>query len=132
MSNTKQSSVEKEFIPYEEAFALKELGFDEPCFGRFSNEGNLVIAHTEKYIISDGVDRSEFFTQAPTFSQAFRFFRKKYNLVIVIKPIDDKRLELGYNLTKNGLIIQACTTYENAELFSVRNLIKIVKQGGNK
>ena len=124
--------MEKEFIPYEEAFALKELGFDEPCFGRFSNEGNLVIAHTEKYIISDGVDRSEFFTQAPTFPQAFRFFRKKYNLVIVIKPIDDKRLELGYNLTKNGLIIQACTTYENAELFSVRNLIKIVKQGGNK
>jgi len=23
----------KDFIPYPEALALKELGFDEPCFG---------------------------------------------------------------------------------------------------
>jgi hypothetical protein len=26
-------SLETEFIPYEQALALKELGFDEPCFG---------------------------------------------------------------------------------------------------
>jgi hypothetical protein len=26
----------KDFIPYEQALALKELGFDEPCFG-FAN-----------------------------------------------------------------------------------------------
>jgi hypothetical protein len=25
--------MEKDFIPYEESLALKELGFDEPCFG---------------------------------------------------------------------------------------------------
>ncbi len=25
----------KEFIPYEQALALKELGFDEPCFGYY-------------------------------------------------------------------------------------------------
>ena len=24
--------MEKEFIPYEQALALKELGFNEPCF----------------------------------------------------------------------------------------------------
>jgi hypothetical protein len=24
--------MEKDFVPYEEALALKELGFDEPCF----------------------------------------------------------------------------------------------------
>ena len=27
--------MEKEFIPYEQALALKELGFDEPCFGYY-------------------------------------------------------------------------------------------------
>jgi hypothetical protein len=27
--------MEKEFIPYEQALALKELGFDEPCFAWF-------------------------------------------------------------------------------------------------
>jgi hypothetical protein len=27
----------KDFIPHEPALALKELGFDEPCFGWFTN-----------------------------------------------------------------------------------------------
>ena len=27
--------IEKEFVPYEESLALKELGFNEPCFGYF-------------------------------------------------------------------------------------------------
>ena len=30
--------MEKEFIPYEQALALKELGFDEPCFGYFNEK----------------------------------------------------------------------------------------------
>jgi hypothetical protein len=29
----------KEFIPYEQALDLKELGFDEPCFGWYSKDG---------------------------------------------------------------------------------------------
>jgi hypothetical protein len=30
-----------EFLPYELALALKELGFDEPCFTTYDNEGRL-------------------------------------------------------------------------------------------
>ena len=140
--------MEKEFVPPTESLELKELGFNEPCFGyyvdgelRGVNLGLEELGGVKPYykrfgfhtICNSDINNTEkSVVTAPTFSQSFRFFREKYNLVIVIKPIDDKRLELGYNLTKNGLIIQACTTYENAELFSVRNLIKIVKQGGNK
>ena len=29
--------MENEFIPYEQALALKELGFDEPCIGYYYN-----------------------------------------------------------------------------------------------
>ena len=29
----------KEFIPYDQALALKELGFDEPCFGYYNYNG---------------------------------------------------------------------------------------------
>ena len=25
--------MDKEFVPYEQSLQLKELGFDEPCFG---------------------------------------------------------------------------------------------------
>ena len=81
--------MEKEFVPYELALRMKQLGFDETCFGRFSNEGDLLIAHTEKYIISNGVDRSEFFTQAPTWKSAFRWFREKYSLFSSILPFQD-------------------------------------------
>ncbi len=28
----------KEFIPYEQALELKELGFDEPCFGCYDEK----------------------------------------------------------------------------------------------
>ena len=127
--------MEKEFIPYEEAFALKELGFDEPCFGRFSNEGNLVIAHTEKYIISDGVDRSEFFTQAPTFPQAFRWFREKHSLHSNVKCINTTynnhfRFEIESN-SETLYCRNLFDTHEEAELACLRKLIEIVKQGGN-
>jgi hypothetical protein len=46
----------------------------------------------------------------------------------VIKPIDDKKLELGYNLTKNGLIMSAHLTYEKAELTCLEKLIEIIYQ----
>ena len=31
-------NIENEFIPYEQALALKELGFDEPCFGIYQKK----------------------------------------------------------------------------------------------
>ena len=49
------------------ALRLKALGFDEPCFGYRDGLGNLMIQKTPHCVIS-----------APTFSQAFRFFREKY------------------------------------------------------
>ena len=119
--------MEKEFVPYEESVELKELGFDEYCMGacyyEFKDRGNCyMLLHTpDSYDSREGV-------KSPIFSQAFRWFREKYGLVMVIKPIDDKRLELGYNITKNGLIIKACTTYEEAELACLKQLIEIVRQ----
>jgi hypothetical protein len=66
--------MEKELVPYAEALALKELGFDEPCFGWwFVDEKMLIIEKSKKSI-------SETIIQAPTYSQAFRWFRKKHSL----------------------------------------------------
>jgi hypothetical protein len=122
--------MEKEFIAYEQALALKELGFDEPCFKYIyvGDTGNNIDHYLEvvpskaKNYNEDSLSISQ-----PTFSQSFRWFREKHGLVIVIKPIADKRLELGYNLTKNGLIMGAYTTYEKAELACLKNLIEISK-----
>jgi hypothetical protein len=123
----------KEFVTYAEALALKELGFDKICFGRFNNEGNLVIAHTEKYIISNGVDRSKFFTLAPLYQQCWRWFREKYGLEGVIQQAKDftwYRWEISqYNEDGKAYVADwyEYKTYKEAELACLDKLIKIVK-----
>jgi hypothetical protein len=113
--------MKKEFVPYGLALELKELGFDEPCFAYYDyySKG----APLEMY----GLDHDGSGQPAPTFSQAFRWIREEHALCIVIKPIDDKNLELGYNLLKNGLMMGSHPTYEEAELACLQKLIEIVK-----
>ena len=122
--------MEKEFVPYEFAVKLKALGFDEPCFGYYDLDGLQVNTHhwypenkNSSFPLPHTTNNTKI--SAPTFSQAFRWFRERYSLCIVIKPIDDKKLELGYNLTKNGLIMGAYTLYEKAELACLDKLIEL-------
>ena len=70
--------MKKELISYNDSLMLRELGFDEACFAWYS-KGQLILEH---HIIFTG-DQSymrEEDCNAPTFSQAFRFFREKFNL----------------------------------------------------
>jgi hypothetical protein len=50
MNNNKQSSVDKEFVPYEEALALKELGFNEPCFAMWQKNKKLWFCDKKKWL----------------------------------------------------------------------------------
>jgi len=119
----------KEFVPYELALKLKQLGFDEPCFGRFNNDGYLLIAHTEKYIISNGVDRSEFFTLAPTFSQAFRWFREKHGMVFNLVGSGPYYPSIAFILIDGNSDIELgeYDNYDEAELACLDKMIEIVE-----
>jgi hypothetical protein len=73
----------KEFCTYNQALALKELGFDEPCFGYYVGLGDnkedpfkLVQIQSEKeqFQWTDNV------YHAPLYQQAFRWFREKYGI----------------------------------------------------
>jgi hypothetical protein len=112
----------KDLTLYQEALELKQLGFDEPCLGWFASDRTLVKEVTEK---TD-------FTLAPTYSQAFRWFREKYNINTVISWRDDL-LNYDISLTemkKHGYFYYKdnFTTYEEAELECLKQLIKIVKE----
>ena len=112
--------MEKEFIPYEQALALKELGFNEPCVGFFENDRQgskiqFTYFHTIKdynSIESDGllelfgtktreekkqilIEQNLLFpwTSAPTYSQAFRWFLKKHGLAWE-HSFDDSQIQL--------------------------------------
>jgi hypothetical protein len=73
----------KEFVPYELALKLKELGFDEPCFVLYkaSNSNQLAYAPhgiTTNSQLSQGDSNN---IAAPLFQQAFRWFREKYHII---------------------------------------------------
>ena len=119
------SYVEREFISYEHALAMKKLGFNEVCFGYYNNLGNyLAELKTNSNCNKPGM-YDEYCT-VPLYQQTFRFFREKYNL---FAPIIDNGLgsydfRINYNSTWSGRI---WNTYEEAELACLNKLIEIAK-----
>ena len=80
--------MKKDFIPYEEAIALKELGFDEECFSIFykSNPKKIIFAHVNKsgkmlFQHNSLWDDTVGVIVTPTYQQVFRWFREKHNLL---------------------------------------------------
>jgi len=70
--------MEKEFVPYQEALALKELGFDEPCVAFYEEFKRLSIGFN--WLNEGGKNSNLQECTAPLYQQAFRFFREKYDV----------------------------------------------------
>ena len=130
MSNNKQSSVDKEFVPYKQALALKELGFDEPCFGFYLDNGLWVPSSSSNWgedpLYPTNSDLLSGDVSAPLYQQAFRWFREKYGLAHNIHPITYDCYVVNQ---KDPSIddIGDFNTYEEAELACLKKLIEIVK-----
>ena len=108
----------KDFAPHEPSLDLKELGFDEPCFGWYSKDGTF---YEGKMTIHQGL------LCAPTFSQAFRWFREKYpDLDFGVDKIRNGTNNYHYHINLQWEFFEG--TYEEAELACLKKLIKIVKQ----
>jgi len=132
--------MEKEFIPYELALELRQLGFDEPCLAYWDDDK--VFNLNEEYL--KGTDMDSTWLTAPTYSQAFRWFREKHNLEYqIMKSANGNysaviHLNTQEYLEKISTLHHACVdevvdcySYEEAELDCLIKLIEIVK-GGKK
>ena len=112
--------MKNEFIPYEQSVELKELGFDEPCFAYRDGGDEVMIKYIPHCVIS-----------APTFSQAFRWFREKHGLVGIIKFGTNDFTYNVYNEDGMGLLTKESLNfngnYEEAELECLKKLIEIAK-----
>ena len=108
----------KEFIPYKQALALKELGFDEDVLEYYNTETK-EFCDVMKEI------------KAPLYQQAFRWFRDKYFIHCEIgRDFDNWDYEL-YDFKSGNKHIptgyKTFKTYEETELECVKKLIEIVK-----
>ena len=121
----------KGFVSYKMALELKELGFNEPCFTYYYNvSGNL------RTNISVDVDNGwtyfpnkKSITLAPTFSQAFRFFREKYRLEGAIYRLNFKWASQVFNIEISAYCFkhELFEKYEEAEINSLQKMIEIIK-----
>jgi hypothetical protein len=122
--------MEKEFIPYAEALALKELGFNQKCLGQYN------ISQGDKWIFSidlSGEGQYPLTSPAcitPLYQQAFRWFREKYSYQSFISPSNELTY-LAYDFTLKGFDgyfkSKQFKTYEEAELACLEKLIEIVE-----
>ena len=130
--HTNKSNMEKEFVTYEQASALKELGFDEPCFGRYYYKESYPMLNPNSgetelvFEFGQYIKQTEITILAPLYQQAFRWFREKHNLHSYIEGAypwfryyvnsDDDRWEGFKHLT-----------HEEAESACLDELIEIVR-----
>ena len=138
--------LQKEFVPSQESSELKKLGFNEPCLKFYAAGMLALVPDAENGDTNSKLDGfNPLYVSAPTFSQAFRWFREKYNLrgFIGFRP-NVKQFDCHvYDMSLSGeeYIKQRTMeeynkdpkvgTYEEAELACLRKLIEIV-QGGKQ
>jgi hypothetical protein len=123
-----------ELISYNDSLILRELGFDEACFAWYS-KGQLILEHHIIFTGDQYYMRKED-CNAPTFSQAFRFFREKFNLFSCVELhlyipfhyyfiIDEIGNDDFVYHTEDETIFY--DKYEDAEIACLKLLIELVK-----
>lgn len=110
-------SLESEFVTYEQALALKELGFNEYCVGFFYKPNLIWYEEINQSNLIDGE------VVAPLKQQVLRWFRDKYGLDGFVFNSGDNKY--SFNISDNYFLN---TTYEEAENACIDKLISICKQ----
>ena len=137
----------KDIVLYEPALMLKKLGFDEPCFGNYrkvqvtdaktgDSSESVLCLDMMSFTLNFNENNKDTDASAPTFSQAFRFFREKYDLFGCIDLHVSTPLHWYVRIDKisiNDYVYHSeddskyYVRYEDAELACLMKLIEIVE-----
>lgn len=150
--------MEKEFIPYKQALALKELGFDKLCMYAYCEKGGwnkykcikepiaiILRCNGNPFGAYDNgrnwnkqydVNKNKIQCSAPTFSQAFKWLREKYNIDSMIQPTYTTKYQFRMFHVEIKAKVQIYgeymgkefKSYEEAELECLKKLIEMVKK----
>jgi hypothetical protein len=147
--------MKSEFVPYELALRLKELGFDEPCFAMWTQgwsefewgSSMLPRIFSSKFRLNDTQSCEAYINNpdaafgiaAPTYGQAFKFFRDNCKLYPSINIYNDKwsciiKSTVSNETEVSGYIVDTINnghptfkTYEEVEIACLEKLIVIVE-----
>jgi hypothetical protein len=125
--------MEKEFVTYELALRMKQLGFDETCCGYYDHM--IKELDTISSEVCERLCKYDTHIKAPTFSQAFRWFRDNHGLKSWVQQqeIDAFIYEIRPHVLsdyKEGEIY-VYDTHEETETVCLEKLIEIVEQKNN-
>ena len=113
--------MEKEFLPYQESKDLKELGFNEKCAAHYLGEKDEDLELKWNIYRNMSINMTNLI-HAPTYRQAFRFLREKYNFRYSIG--DTNIAVVHYGTTQ---LLQNNASYEDAELATIKFFIEKAK-----
>jgi len=127
--------LEQEFIPFEVALALKELGFDKTCFAYFvlrTKEFRLI--EDENFSTSGYSGSVDFLICTPLYQQAFKFFRDKGLRPHNFRTVFSQETTHGFAIHSiHGILGEVkAETYEEAELLCIKKMIEIVQEHNKK
>ena len=128
--------MKNEFVSYEQAVALRELGFDEMCFSFFDRDGKLYESEGT-YKRNENVWEHE--AIAPLKQQVFRWFREKklhntFPSIIQTRNWASLYRILEWHPGNDSTSISTSDyydTYEEAEDACIDKLIELTKQQNN-
>jgi hypothetical protein len=121
--------MDKEFVTYEQALALEDLGFNEKCLAYFDYYGKIV-----ELCLKDS-DWDGCGQDAPLKQHVLRWFREKYNADFYIsRSLPNVINKDIYFIVLNDLWApnDSYKNYEDAESRLIDNLIELAKQQDNE
>ena len=130
------------FVPQEQAFELKTLGFDEECFCFYAKDNTIVTIVNKPVSYTTALNYIFFKDKllAPLYQQALDWFRNKHNLHPHIYYLEETSKWYGdvRKLPTNGLVNLPLAikgdTYPDVRLLILKECINYLlrKQANNK
>ena len=120
--------MEKHFCNYNQALVLKEIGFNENCFGYYNSDKELKPVDTDFINFREVSEPS---LKSPLKSQVFEWFRK-YRLSVVIEDyLDDYEVKIvEWTLSDDRITHEFPNRFDSwgdAESEAIDKLIELVK-----
>ena len=118
--------MEHEFVPHEQALALKELRFDEPCIAHFRGldcEPTTQMGFGFKTEKNSEFGDGDYWIARPTFATAFKWFREKFGVYMYPTKFDETKWWINWGSWTSTIY----SSFEEAELACLKKLIEIVK-----